>query len=329
MNMNLKSSVKFGIITLILGAACGQPATDHFALKAQFVVGDVRVESAAGSRVPASGDAVNEADTVKTGANSQIDLVYGDQGFLRLQENSMLKIAELREKQGGGTGLDLERGKIFVMVSKLTKGSSFSVKTPFTLAAIRGTSFRVSADEKAARVDVVSGKVSVNPVREGRVVEEITAVVETNQVVELTAAKVEAVAVKKEEMRVQDIAPEVMTQIRNELKEVAPVVMQKLGPETVRELRQVAEPPAGDDALRQKKEEEDRARLAALAGKQQQVLAEKRRKDEALQREAEENANREKLAAEQAEKERVTREKAEKARREKEAKDRSSNIPTL
>ncbi len=331
MKRNLVHSITISII-ITLGTACMPKETDPFALKAQFVVGDVKVESAAGSRVPAPGDPINESDTVKTGPYSQIDMVYGERGFLRLQENSLLRVSELREKQGGGTGLSLDQGKIFVVVSKLAKGTSFSVKTPLTLAAVRGTSFRVSADAKTARIDVVAGKVTVNPVREGKVVEEVSAVVENSQAVELTPEKVAAVFEKKEAIPVQEISADVMTQIKNEVREVPAEVIKKLEPESVRELKQVVQPPSQDEALQKKKEADERARQAELASKQQQALADKRRRDDAAKREREEQVNREKQAAELAERERIAREnaaKAEKARKEKEAKDRSSNIPTL
>ncbi|MBP7584617.1 MAG: FecR domain-containing protein, partial [Spirochaetes bacterium] len=253
MKRNLVHSITISII-ITLGTACMPKETDPFALKAQFVVGDVKVESAAGSRVPAPGDTILESDTVKTGPYSQIDMVYGERGFLRLQENSLLRVSELREKQGGGTGLSLDQGKIFVVVSKLAKGTSFSVKTPLTLAAVRGTSFRVSADAKTARIDVVAGKVTVNPVREGKVVEEVSAVVENSQAVELTPEKVAAVFEKKEAIPVQEISADVMTQIKNEVREVPAEVIKKLEPESVRELKQVVQPPSQDVALQKIKE---------------------------------------------------------------------------
>lgn len=331
------------LLAIILIASCTKrEAVDEFALRAQFVLGDVTVESAGKSRTPAVGETLAEGDVVKTGANSQLDLVYGSRGFLRLQENSILKVRDLKEKLGGNTAMDLDKGKVFVMVTKLTKGTEFGVKTPLTLAAVRGTSFRVSAEATTVRVDVVSGSVNVNPVQKGEVIKEVEATVETDKAVVITEQKVQEIVEKKRPLEVSVITPEVKEEIKQEVKVIPKEVIQKLAPDTSRELHRVLEIPiegqieqerkAEEDAKLRKKEEEEKSRREALAEKERRKNleeAKRREKEESLRREREEKELAEKMAAEKAERERIAKEAEAKAKKEKEAKDRSSNVPTL
>ncbi len=320
------SSFLFPVV-LFLVSCGGSPAVDEFSLTARYIIGDVHIESAAGNRNVSVGDSIKKGDTIVTGKKSQIDLVYGTRGLLRIQENSLMKVADLNEKTGGNTGLELNQGKLFVSISKLSRGSSFTVKASTTLAAVRGTSFRLSSDAGKSRIDVVSGKVNVNPVKEGKVVTEIERVVEDNQAVDLTVKAVQTAVVQKKEIPVVPIQPEVMIEIRNEIKDIAPEVSKQLAPDTVREIEQVKEPAAQDDKLNQKKAEEERQRQSALEQqRRERELADKRQKEE---NDRQERARQDQLAREQVERDRVARELAEKARKEKEAKDRASNVPTL
>ncbi len=90
---------------------------------------------------------------------------------------------------------------MFVTVSKLAKGSSFEVASPTTIAAVRGTSFRVTADENSSRIDVLSRKIKVNPVQEGKVIESIETVIETNNTVSLDIKDVEKIVGKRRRSR--------------------------------------------------------------------------------------------------------------------------------
>ncbi len=57
--------------------------------------GDARLLSQNGERQLAPGDTVAQNDTVRTGAASIIDIVYGTSGLIRINENSQVRMTSL------------------------------------------------------------------------------------------------------------------------------------------------------------------------------------------------------------------------------------------
>ena len=239
-----------------------------------------------------------------TGDSSLVDLVYGLKGVIRINENSTVSVARLFGGEARGQSrLDMARGKVFVAVSKLSKGESFEVASPTTIAAVRGTSFRVVADEDSSRVDVLSGKIKVNPVKEGQVVKEFEVVVEKDGTVSLDRKDVTEIVEQKKDIEVETLKPEEAQEIREELKDIAPA--EKSDDEVKQEIRQVMlAPPVDDEAI--KKEAELREKADA-----ERKLRERRRLE------------RDRLARVRAEKERIEKQKQETKEK------RVKNIPNL
>ncbi len=90
-------------------------------------------------------------DTVSTGPNSTVILDLGKNGeALSIKSDSTLKIETLHFRDTGvetvtDTELDLTKGSIIGNVKKLSKNSSYQVKTQNGVAGIRGTSFHIYA----------------------------------------------------------------------------------------------------------------------------------------------------------------------------------------
>lgn len=107
------------------------------------------------------GTEVKNGDTISTSAKSSAVIQIGETGIIALKENSSLKIDLLKFSDGIITlNTALEKGYIF---NKLMKQSgSYTVKTPAVTAAVRGTSFSVSADDKGlSEVKLLTGSVEV------------------------------------------------------------------------------------------------------------------------------------------------------------------------
>jgi hypothetical protein len=220
-------------------------------------VGDVKLITAKGETAPKSGDLVAQGDTVVTGKASMVDLVYGDKGIIRISENSNVKIETLIAAQESDTArLAMDKGKLFVTISRLKKESSFEVKSSTSVAAVRGTSLRVTADENGSRVDVLKGKVNVVPVNKGNAVPEAAKVVEENRTVALDVQTVTAIAEKKQEIEVAVIPKEEVQAIQEEIKTIQPPAT--VAPEVVQETRQVITAPAIDEAAEREKLEKER-----------------------------------------------------------------------
>ena len=74
-----------------------------------------------------------------------------DQNIVRLFENTVLKIDALSSMETGAgtvteTQLDLQRGRIFGNVKKMSAASRYEVKLPNGVAGIRGTIYTLSAE---------------------------------------------------------------------------------------------------------------------------------------------------------------------------------------
>jgi len=111
------------------------------------------------------GTVLKEGQTVKTGADSIVDLFLDQNGpYVGLDANSTLRLEKLAfEETALGTKidtlLDLKAGALFGSVKKLIASSRYEVKTAKGIAHVRGTEFWI--DEKQGTVSVVSGTVTL------------------------------------------------------------------------------------------------------------------------------------------------------------------------
>ena len=108
------------------------------------------------------GDQLTESDTITTGANSGVVLVFMNGSSVKLGADSRLaidefkmdplaedvKMADLKDRKKGEpsisrTNLNLVYGDMVGDVKHLNKSSSYSIKTPAGAAGIRGTIYRI------------------------------------------------------------------------------------------------------------------------------------------------------------------------------------------
>jgi len=108
------------------------------------------------------GDQLTESDTITTGANSGVVLVFMNGSSVKLGADSRLaidefkmdplaedvKMADFKDRKKGEpsvskTNLNLVYGDMVGDVRRLNKSSSYSIKTPAGAAGIRGTIYRI------------------------------------------------------------------------------------------------------------------------------------------------------------------------------------------
>ncbi|MCU0847045.1 MAG: FecR domain-containing protein [Spirochaetes bacterium] len=291
------------IMLLAMAAAvslsCKKDAEESFMV--QNIIGDVKVSINKAEKTASQGDVLKANDRIITGSKSLADLTLSNSCLVRVSENTSVKISSLIDKIGNETQMDMDKGKLHVTLSKLSKGA-FSVKTPTAVASVRGTSFRVSVADDSSRIDVLKGKVSVNPVMKGMVIKDVEKVVESSQTTDITMKKVQEIVNKKAEIKVAVLKPEEISEIKNEFNDIKSDVVEKLEDNAKKEYREEIQKTSGDDKNDKLKEE----RKKAL-----------------------DKIKEEKAAKEQAERDRLEKEKNEKIMKEKEKRERASNIPTL
>ena len=321
MNKQYKNIFLFSFIILlmIMSFSCKKEEKQSSILQVQTVIGDVTIKSGDTVSTPVIGTMILENSIIKTGKLSIVDIKYKDSGVIRINENSNVNVARLfSTDKSDETILKMEEGKVFVTVSKLFKDSKMQVKTPTSVAGIRGTSFRVSAEKDGvSRVDVLAGKVKVNPVKDEKVIESIEKIVETNKTIEMDQKAVENIVEKKKDIKIVALQKEEIEtikeeakfikidntlneEIKNEIKEIGietkPVEQIKDEKEYQQELiKQLEKVQEGREAeLKEKEKEKEKAEKAALAEEQKKKDAEARREKVRLQRLEKERIEREK-----------------------------------
>ena len=321
--MNLKkTNLVIVIFLILLSAGCGkkeapvqQAEENNFFFKVQFALGDVKISGAAGEKAASQGDELKAGDIIITGKKAVADLIFGESGVVRINENSRVTITSIADKSNNNTEMNMDNGKVFLTLAKL-KGTGFKVKTPTAVASVRGTSFTVLSDKKGSKLSVVKGTVAVNPVKDGNVIEDKTVAVETgNRTDYIDKKAVEKIIMGKMEIPVMAMTPAEKIEIQTEAKEMKIEAMPELSLELKEEIKQ--EVAAETAVVEEKKPEEkndDSAKKADQATLAKKLAEEKKQREEELKRQAEE------LKKQEEEK---------KIKEEKVKKDRASNIPTM
>lgn len=141
------------------------------------LVGEATIVSHLGGEVLPAGKGMFlwENDTLRTGAGSNATLEFADGSKLLVQENSELKMENLMRYGETGmaeTQIRLQSGRVHNKVTPAAgPGSRFEISTPSAIAAVRGTEYRLSAEEtEESRAEVVRGEIGVDSAGTSRII---------------------------------------------------------------------------------------------------------------------------------------------------------------
>lgn len=105
-------------------------------------------------------------DRVETKKESRCEIMYDNGNVVRLDENSIYRIASIEENKRK-TESELSFGKLWANIVKLFGGGqSFIVKTPTAVAAVRGTIYQIQQDSISSAFKVYDGSIGVAPMLE-------------------------------------------------------------------------------------------------------------------------------------------------------------------
>lgn len=126
----------------------------------------VQRDGAGSAGAAAVGQTLVEGDLISTGANAFIRLALPDGGFVSLPSRSRVRVRRLRTiLLNGATDqvFQLESGRVESDASPVREPGGFSIATPISISAVRGTGFRNSYDPEAQRggTEVIEGVVAV------------------------------------------------------------------------------------------------------------------------------------------------------------------------
>jgi hypothetical protein len=141
--------MRWTIAAVLLGFASLAVASDAGEVKT--VSGTVHLERG-GKKLPVQiGTAVQQADTLVTGADGAVGVVFTDNSRLSAGPNTVLgidKYAFDTTTHAGQFDANLKKGTLAVVSGKMVKQSpeSMRVRTPSSIMGVRGTEFVVKVD---------------------------------------------------------------------------------------------------------------------------------------------------------------------------------------
>ena len=102
---------------------------------------------------------------LSTDHDASLTLQFADGSRLLMEPDSTLDLDQMSAYGRTGmvdTRLRLQHGRVTTEVTPMTGvGAHFSVETPGTISSVRGTHFRVAADDGQSRTEVLTGRVDV------------------------------------------------------------------------------------------------------------------------------------------------------------------------
>lgn len=129
--------------------------------------GPVAIVRADQRSAPHLDQALVEGDVLETGANAHLRLTLSDGGAIAVPSNTRMRVDRLRSDVLTG-GLDQSfsvlQGRIENRVAPVRNGGAYTVRTPVSVSAVRGTVYRTSFDADLARAtaEVLEGEVDVD-----------------------------------------------------------------------------------------------------------------------------------------------------------------------
>lgn len=145
--------------------ACATLALADPACVVAAVRGTVTLEHGDDPMTVVKGQAIEAGDIVTTQAGARIRLHFPDGSDVSLAENSVLQVTAASFDATGNRNILLELLKGIVRSAAAKKhtstGSSFEIRTPLAISAVRGTQWIVMARPAETRVYVEEGRVAV------------------------------------------------------------------------------------------------------------------------------------------------------------------------
>jgi len=150
-NFTIKKGWATALVAIALLAYCGQKEQTSVVQDAVPVArltitkGDVKIVEGESVTAVTSGQVLKAGQLIRTGADSMAELFVKDQGIIRLSSNT-----EFGVKRVDASGSEFEQpvGQATVFLKRLKQDSEFSINTPTSVAAVRGTSFMVDVKSK-------------------------------------------------------------------------------------------------------------------------------------------------------------------------------------
>jgi hypothetical protein len=151
-------SVVFSSVLMMAAAmiSCGGTRKDAFITFYTGSVSLVRDGSPVALQIKS---VVKDGDAIRTGDKSCLVVQTADGLIVRVESNTEASFSSITNVNA--REISIHRGKVLSLVGKLRKSEAYTIKTPTTIAAVRGTQFLTEYNGKDSVVAVGDGLVSV------------------------------------------------------------------------------------------------------------------------------------------------------------------------
>lgn len=189
-----------------------------------FYSGEVNVITGGQRYAVDVGDIIKEGMAIKTGSGSFVDIHFG-RNIIKVLENTTVEISVLKKNINDNsetTEFLVKEGSMLSRVGeKLRRKDSYTVRTPTSIAGVRGTDFLIEELNRMTNISCVGGSVEVRGAEDP---EEKTVTVKDGYECSVKDGFVQDVRRLSEEnrKRIEDIVEdirEVREEIRNQMKE--------------------------------------------------------------------------------------------------------------
>ncbi|MBR32554.1 MAG: hypothetical protein CMN77_14720 [Spirochaetaceae bacterium] len=160
------------LVGLLVGLSCskgeenikGQDEARPVA-RITFMSGDVQVKVGDAMSAAEKGQILKSGSEITTGPGSSAELFFKDMGIVRVGADSRVSVDSVASNE---VNLGLKSGNAGMFLKKIRSDDEFSVHTPTSVAAVRGTAFLVTVDsEEQSRVALFDGAIEVSD-RDGK-----------------------------------------------------------------------------------------------------------------------------------------------------------------
>ncbi len=145
-----------------------------------FTIGDVQSHN----KKLEIDDIILKNRVITTGIDSVAVIQFRDIGLITIKENTTIKINQLQAKEGK-ISIDIHQSSGSTFSKLVKKGINYNLNTPTMLAAVRGTSFLVSVNEKGTEAKLLEGKILATPKIDNKLVAEKSIVLNKNEKVKV------------------------------------------------------------------------------------------------------------------------------------------------
>ncbi len=166
MNKNINIHIIATLVLVLFFAFCKQempqvqkqPIEEPIA-KVQFLKGDVSIQRNEEIKPLNVNDSLLMSDIIITGANSTIDIIIKNRGIVRLGDNTKIQIQTLTSEN---IEINQDSGTIITHLKKLKQSENYTIITPTSIAAVRGTSFITKVmKDNSTNYALIEGKIEI------------------------------------------------------------------------------------------------------------------------------------------------------------------------